>query len=113
MKVVIRLTSGQVFCASANFLNVGRFSTSLGMVQETSDGSLDGAVESSGAISEFGTDDDIEECGTGLERASATVFCDPGRCVSLLVNSEMKARWRCCLADQGGEVLKKAVVSGL
>jgi len=113
VKVVICLTSGQVFCASANFLNVGRFSTSLGMLQGTDAGSLDVVVELSGAIRDFGSENDIEECGTGLERAPATVFCDPGRCVSLLVNSEMKARWRCCLADQGGEVLNKAVVNGL
>ena len=72
--VVICLTSGQVLCASANFLNVGRSSMSLGRLQETAAGSLDGAEELSGAIKDFGSEDNIEDCGTGLERASATVF---------------------------------------
>ena len=39
----------------------------------------------------------------GLESASATTLSLPGTYLTSAVNSAMKAKCRCCLADQGGE----------
>ena len=51
--------------------------------------------------------------GTGLERASATALLAPGTWRRSVVNSAMYAKWRCCLAVHGGEILCRAVSSGL
>ena len=52
---------------------------------------------------------------TGLDRASVTVFSEPGRCWRCwieLVNSKMKDNCLCCLADQGGETLNLPTETG-
>ena len=41
----------------------------------------------------------------GLERLSATTFFSPCTCLRSVVNSAIKARCLCCLADHGGETL--------
>jgi len=50
--------------------------------------------------------------GDGRLRASATTFLGPGTCLKSVVNSEMYASWRTCLADQGAETRLMAKVSG-
>ncbi len=50
--------------------------------------------------------------GDGRLRASATTFLGPGTCLKSVVNSEMYANWRTCLADQGAETRLMAKVSG-
>ena len=55
----------------------------------------------------------VEQGLEGRERVSATVYLVPGTWMKSLVNSEMKARWRCCLADHGGEEQNRACVRGL
>ena len=45
---------------------------------------------------------------TGQDKASATTLHSPERRRISQLNQEMKERRRCCMADQGGEVLNKA-----
>ena len=46
------------------------------------------------------------------ERASATVLLFPAMCLIHVVYSDIAVRCRCCLADQGSEILAKAKVRG-
>ncbi len=47
------------------------------------------------------------------ESASATTLVVPGKYLSWLVYSEIKARWRCWRPEVGGETLCRAKISGL
>ena len=49
----------------------------------------------------------------GRDRASATTFVAPQMWFISVKNSDMKLSWRCCLADQGGEILHMADRIGL
>ena len=50
----------------------------------------------------------VELGETGRNIVSATTFSVPGRWRTSQFNSDRNDRWRCCMADQGGEVLNKA-----
>ena len=47
------------------------------------------------------------------DSASATTLVFPEICLMSVVNSDMAARWRCCLAYHGSEALASAKVRGL
>ena len=49
---------------------------------------------------------------TGRDRASATMFSIPGRWRISQLNSDRNDRRRYWMADQGGEVLNKALIRG-
>ena len=48
-----------------------------------------------------------------LESAPATLFCFPSICLTSVVNSEIYAKWHCCLEDHGSVALANANVNGL
>jgi hypothetical protein len=49
----------------------------------------------------------------GWDEKSATTFFKPGKYSSCTLNSEMNAKWRCCLGEMGAETREMAVTSGL
>jgi hypothetical protein len=49
----------------------------------------------------------------GQDKKSATTFFKPGKYNSCTLNSEMNAKWRCCLGEMGAETQEMAVTSGL
>jgi hypothetical protein len=49
----------------------------------------------------------------GPDKKSATTFFKPGKYNSCTLNSEMNAKWRCCLGEIGAETWEMAVTSGL
>jgi hypothetical protein len=49
----------------------------------------------------------------GRDKKSATTFFKPGRYNNCTLNSEIKARWRCCLGEMGVETRERAVTGGL
>jgi hypothetical protein len=49
----------------------------------------------------------------GWDSASATTLDAPGTYTSLLVYSEMNARWRCWRPEVGSETLLSAKIKGL
>jgi hypothetical protein len=53
------------------------------------------------------------EGGGGQDKKSATTFFKPGRYKSCTLNSEMNAKWRCCLGEIGVETRERAVTRGL
>jgi hypothetical protein len=48
-------------------------------------------------------------CGGGQDKKSAITFFKPGRYNNCTLNSEIKARWRCCLREIGIETRERAV----
>jgi hypothetical protein len=51
--------------------------------------------------------------GGGRDKKSATTFFKPGRYKSCTLNSEINAKWRCCLGEIGVETRERAVTRGL
>jgi hypothetical protein len=51
--------------------------------------------------------------GGGRDKKSATTFFKPGRYKSCSLNSEINAKWRCCLGEIGVETRERAVTRGL
>jgi hypothetical protein len=49
----------------------------------------------------------------GRTKKSATIFFKPGKYKICTLNSEMNAKWRCCLGEIGVETREMAVTSGL
>jgi hypothetical protein len=47
------------------------------------------------------------------DKKSATTFIKPGKYNSCTLNSEMNAKWRCCLGEIGAETREMAVTSVL
>jgi hypothetical protein len=43
-------------------------------------------------------------CGRERDKKSATTFFKPGRYNNCTLNSEINARWRCCLGEMGAEI---------
>jgi hypothetical protein len=41
----------------------------------------------------------------GRDKKSATTFFKPGKYIICTLNSEMNAKWRCCLGEMGDEEL--------
>ncbi len=56
---------------------------------------------------------DPAECGAGWDKKSATTFFKPAKYNNCTLNSEMNARWRCCLGEMGAETWEMAVTRGL
>jgi hypothetical protein len=48
----------------------------------------------------------------GRDKKSATTFFKPHKYNSCTLNSEMNAKWRCCLGEMGAETREIAVQSG-
>ncbi len=57
------------------------------------------------------------DCSSGgggdRDKKSATTFFKPGRYKSCTLNSEINAKWRCCLGEIGVEMRERAVTRGL
>ncbi len=49
----------------------------------------------------------------GLDKNFATTFFKPGKYKICTLNSEMNAKWCCCLGEMGAETREMAVTSGL
>jgi hypothetical protein len=49
----------------------------------------------------------------GRDKKSATTLFKPDKYNSCTLNSEMNAKWRCCLGDMGAETQEMAVTNGL
>jgi hypothetical protein len=47
------------------------------------------------------------------DEKSARIFFKPGKYNSCTLNSEMNAKWCCCLGEMGAEMREMAVTSGL
>jgi hypothetical protein len=49
----------------------------------------------------------------GRDKKSAMTFFKPGKYNSCTLNSEMNAKWCCCLGEMGAETWEMAVTSSL
>jgi hypothetical protein len=49
----------------------------------------------------------------GRDKKSAMTFFKPGKYNSYTLNSEINAKWRCCLSEMGAGTREMAVTSGL
>jgi hypothetical protein len=49
----------------------------------------------------------------GRDKKSASTFFKPGKYKICTLNSEMIAKWHCCLGEMGAETREMAVTSGL
>ncbi len=52
-------------------------------------------------------------CEVGRDKKSATTFFKLGKYNNCTLNSEMNARWRCCLGEMGTETREMTVTRGL
>ncbi len=48
----------------------------------------------------------------GRDKKSETTFFKPSKYNSCTINSEMNAKWHCCLGEMGAETREMAVTSG-
>jgi hypothetical protein len=49
----------------------------------------------------------------GRDKKSASTFFKPAKYNSCTLNSEMNAKWHCCLGEMGAETQEMVVTSGL
>ncbi len=68
--------------------------------------------KSTGSAADVAASDPVA-CGAGRDKKSATTVFKPRKYNNCTLNSEMNARWHCCLGEMGTETREITVTRGL